>query len=332
MGDEQAARDFRLAALKIAGALVTALAFCFGVYALLEATRPLNGLISFSFLLLLPAAVSAFVAYVADPWSERSYKSYLMVPVWLLVAAIAASVVVLREGTICIVMLSPLWLASGAAGATATYRIRRRLTDGRAYCATLLALPLIAMQVEPLVPLPTETRTVSRSVVVSAAPGRIWPFLRGIPDVHPDEGRWNLSQDLVGLPRPRGARLVGDSLGAERLARWERGIGFRERITEWAVDRRIGWRFEFGDTDGWAFTDRHLTPDSAYFRVVSGGYRLEPLGPRRTRVTLHTAYWMQTPVNAYSALWGELFLGDIENNLLAVVKRRAEAPADRENG
>jgi hypothetical protein len=29
------------------------------------------------------------------------------------------------------------------------------------------------------------------------------------------------------------------------------------------------------------------------------------------------------PVNGYSALWGKLFLGDVENSLLALIKQRA---------
>ena len=35
---------------------------------------------------------------------------------------------------------------------------------------------------------------------------------------------------------------------------------------------------------------------------------------------------MQTPVNGYSRLWGEIFLGDIEKNLLVLIKQRAERP------
>ncbi len=65
-------------------------------------------------------------------------------------------------------------------------------------------------------------------------------------------------------------------------------------------------------------------PDSPYFRVTDGGYRMTPLGDDRTQLSLDTRYWMRTPVNSYAALWGELFLGDMENNLLAMIKQRAE--------
>jgi len=320
-------RDRRTAALRMFGALSVAAAFGLGAYALLEATRPRNGLVSFSFLLVLPAAISAFVAYVADPWGERTLRAYLQVPFWLGLAVVLLSIFVLREGVICILILSPLWLASGMAGAAMTYRIRQKLHDGKTYCAALLALPLTAMQIEPFVPLPEASYTVTRAILIAAPPAQIWPLLRGIPDVHPGEGRWNISQDLIGVPRPIGARLVGVGIGAERHAVWEHNISFKERIIDWEPDARISWRFIFDTVDAWGYTDRHLMPNSAYFRVTQGGYQVVPLGSNRSRVVLETSYWIKTPVNAYSALWGELFLGDLENNLLALVKQRADSMA-----
>lgn len=320
-------RPLRPAAIRIAAAIAVALAFTLGVYLLLEAARPETGLIGFSFLLILPAAVSAFVCYIADPWKERSRRFYLMMPLWLLGVVVVASLFILREGVICVVLLSPLWLLSGIAGAALAYSLRRRTAPDPAdtfRSVAWLAMPLVAMQVEPYIPLPADTASVSRSIVVNAEPDRIWPLLEGIPDVRPGEGAWNITQDVIGVPRPLGARLVGRGIGADRLASWGDRVRFRERINEWEPGRRIGWRFIFDDIEGWKFTDRHLMPDSSYFRITTGGYRLQRLGGGQTRITLETRYWLRTPVNLYSKLWGQLFLGDVENNLLALVKQRAE--------
>ncbi|HEX4738330.1 MAG TPA: SRPBCC family protein [Allosphingosinicella sp.] len=316
--------------LRIVAAVSVALVFAFGVYLLLDATRPQQGLVSFSFLLVLPAAISAFACYVGDPLATRPRIFYLLMPIWLLLAVIVASVFVLREGVICIIILSPLWLISSWTGAAITWCARRRIRDhGTTYCSAALLLPMLVIQAEPYIPLPQADVAVTRSIVVNASPDTIWPLLRGIPDVHPGEGRWNLTQDVIGVPRPLGARLVGEGIGAERLADWGRNIRFRERITEWQPGSRIGWHFIFDQIDGWRFTDRHLMPDSPYFRVTTGGYRLESLAAGHTRVVLTTRYWIKTPVNAYSRLWGELFLGDLENNLLALIKGRAEAYPNR---
>ncbi|GGA36445.1 SRPBCC family protein [Sphingomonas psychrolutea] len=324
-------RDRRAATIRVSAAFGFALAFALGVYLLLEAARPDVGLISFSFLLILPAAISAFVAYVADPWKERTRRAYLMVPVWLLLVVIVASLVILREGVICVLILSPLWMISGLIGAEMTYRLRRRIgSNDKTYCSALLLSPLLAMQVEPYIPLPQTEATVTRSTVIAATPEKIWPLLRGIPDVQPGEGQWNISEDVIGIPRPLGAQLVGSGVGAERRANWGDNVRFRERVIEWQPERRIGWRFIFDDIDGWKFTDRHLMPDSPYFRVTTGGYTMQPLPDGRTRVTIHTRYWIQTPVNGYSQLWGELFLGDLEDNLLTLVKGRARAAGSAE--
>ncbi|MPT49167.1 MAG: SRPBCC family protein [Sphingobium sp.] len=318
-------RDRATAAYRIAAAFGVALAFALSVYTLLEVTRPSEGVIGFSFLLFLPAALCAFIAYVADPWADKKLTSYLMVPVILLIIVILVSVPFLKEGTICIVMLSPLWLGSGMMGASLTYWVRKRIANkGRTYCAALLLLPIMAMQVEPRLPVPVETASVSRSVIIHAKPAEIWPLLEGVPNVRSDEGRWNISQDVIGIPRPVGASLVGNGIGADRFARWQQGIAFRERITQWDMHRHIGWDFLFDDMTGWDITDRHLMPDSPYFRVESGGYRLRPIGPNRTEVTLETQYRMRTHLNGYASLWGELILGDLENNVLAVIRQRAE--------
>src|ERR1700761_3767859 len=316
-------RDARTAILRITAAIAPPAAFPPGTYALLDATRPDNGLINFAFLLVLPAAISAFLAYVADPWRRRSLQQYLLVPVWLLLAVIVLSLVVLHEGVICVILLTPLWLGSALIGAGLTYKLRHRLRAGRTYCAALLALPLVAIQLEPLVPLPEDRMMVTRAIEIAAPPARIWPFLRGIPDVQPGEGAWNVTQDVIGVPRPLGAWLVGDGLGADREARWAHNVAFRETITEWQEDVRIGWHFVFDDVAAWDYTDRHLMPNSRYFGVTDGRYRMEPLGPNRTRLFIDTEYRIQTPVNAYCALWGEFFLGDVENNLLAMIRQRA---------
>lgn len=132
---------------RILGAFGVALAFALAVYLLLESMR-FNGTISFTFLLLLPACLSAFVCYVSDPWAKRSLGQYMAVPFWLLLVVIVCSIFILREGTICVVLLSPLWLISGVIGAGITHKARRRTDEnrgGRVQASAILVLPLIAM-------------------------------------------------------------------------------------------------------------------------------------------------------------------------------------------
>lgn len=312
-------------ALRILAAFGVALAFALAVYALAALIEPEGGEIAFGFLVVLPAALSAFLCYVTDPLARRRLGQYLIVPVWLVLAASVVGFAVLREGLVCILILAPLWLAAGAFGAWLTFVLRKRLQQGRHYVSALALAPLFVMAGEAHLPRPEAEVTVSRSIVMAATPEVVWPLLEGAGEIGPEEGIWTLTQSVIGVPRPKSARLEGQGIGALRRAEWQRGIQFEEVITEWEPLRRIGWAFRFGDHQGWQITDAHLMPDSAYMQIRRGGYRLSPLPEGGVRVTLETTYWMRTPVNAYAALWGELLLGDLEGNVLAILKARAEA-------
>lgn len=319
------------AAVRIAGAIAFGLAFALGVYLLIETVDP-SGLISFTFLLVLPAAVTAFITYVGDPLAERSRGFYVSTtPFVLLGTVVVASIFILREGVICIVMLAPFWLGLSSLGGYLTWRLRRREepVENVFRASALLVLPLVSMQVEPMIPLARESASVTRSVVINADAATVWYHARGVRHVRQGEGQWNISQDLIGLPRPVGARLDREGLGAIRHVAWQEGIRFKEVVTDWLPARRIWWdfRFDAADMDAWAMQDRHLLPDSPHYRITDGGYVLEPLGGGRTRLTLTTRYWVQTPVNWYAHLWGELFVGDVSGNVLAVIRQRAEQPA-----
>ena len=170
---------------------------------------------------------------------------------------------------------------------------------------------------------------MTREVVVDAPPERVWPLLASIPAIRPAEGRWNLTRDVLGVPRPTEALLRSQQGRAVREARWDEDVRFEERILEVEPQRSIAWQFAFSDDSVRRHTDEHIAPDGAHMRIAFGGYRLSSLPAGRTRVTLETRYRLQTPLNAYAGWWGEFLLGDIQDNVLAIVKGRAEAPAPR---
>ncbi|WP_217644180.1 hypothetical protein [Sphingomonas sp. NFR04] len=147
----------RKAAIRVACALAAGLAFCLAVYLLLTAANP-SGLISFSFLVILPAAVTAFILGIADPFRERSRAFYTRkIPVALLVAVVSTSIVFLYEGILCIVMLAPIWYGLSTLGGVLAWRWFGPRDEGGGQTlrsTALLLAPVLAMQAEPYVPLP----------------------------------------------------------------------------------------------------------------------------------------------------------------------------------
>ncbi|MBC7986847.1 MAG: SRPBCC family protein [Sphingomonadaceae bacterium] len=310
-------------ALPALGIVVAAALLCFFLLEWGDGPGTVGSLV---FLVILPAALSAFLCLLIIPDSSESALPYFLIPVGLVAVAVIVGMVALGEALICVLLLSPLWLFAGWAGALYAHGLRsRRRGRNRLHASILLLIPFLALQVEQSVPRSWEEREVTRSIDIPAPPERIWPMLVSIADIRPHEGRWNVSQDLIGIPRPLSAAIRRDGEQARRLARWSEEVHFEEIVRTLVRNERLTWTFHFPDDSLRARTDRHISPRGDNLDVRTGSYRLVPLGNGNTRLILTTRYRLRTPLNDYSALWGELFLGDIQNNILAVIADRARA-------
>ena len=309
---------------RIAAAFLLALAIAFSAYCLISLSRSNSAVSSLWFLAVLPAFLSALICYIGDPKRVRGAGFYWAVPAALVLIVCAASVFILKEGAVCLVLLAPIWLVSGWIGAFILKRIRKRKIDPTLFNSSLLLLPLLAGVVEAQIPFPHQTFVVTRSIIIEANGNQIWPYAVANADIRPAEGRWTFSQNVLGLPRPRLSTIDREGIGAIRTAYWGDHIHFDEVITGWRPGRKLKWDFAFTNTSLQDYTDKHISPDGPILKIDSGDYTLERLGPNRTRLTLQTRYIAKTHANPYAALWGQVFLGDIENNVLAIIKHRVE--------
>lgn len=315
---------------KFVSATMVALAAALAVYILAEAGK--SGAIGYSLLVVLPATTSAFIGWIGSMGRNWSRGTYLSVPLWLAFVATAIGAVFLREGVVCLVMALPFWIGFGYVGLWPVYLYRRqqRHVDPAIFRAhAMLLLPFLALLVDQQFVPPRETRTVVREIVVDAPAAVAWPRLLVIPAISPDEGRWNISQDLLRLPRPVAAHLSGRGPGAVRNARWQDDIRFQEIVTEWRSQERLQWQFAFPDPSIHERTDRHIQPHGRHLWIDAGGYDLIPLTGGRTKIRLWTRYHLSTPFNAYAGWWGERILGDIQDNVLAVVAERIAKDANQ---
>ncbi len=304
----------------------SALCLAISAYLLINATKASNtSIASLWFLAVLPAFLCALICYLGDPDLDRGTNFYWTVPIVLVFAVDVGSPIILHEGAVCLIMLSPIWVVAGWAGAFLSRSRRRRRVDPNVFRSSLLLLPLMAGLLEGQISFPEDHVTLTRRIVVHATPEEVWPHAVANADIRDAEGEWTLSQNIVGFPRPRAAVLRGEGVGAIRTAYWAHQISFDEVVTEWRPGRRLGWKFAFGNDSLRNYTDKHISPDGQYLKIDTGGYTLQKLPSGDTELSLETNYIAKTHVNIYAELWGELFLGDVQNNVLAIVKQRAEA-------
>lgn len=283
--------------------------------------------VSLTVLCGLPFFLSALTAYLVKPNAGGFGGYYYWVPVWVTMGVLLLGGLLLREGAVCIIMVLPLWLPMAIWGSLTVRRYQREANQGADQLSVfdlnpLVFVPMVIIGMDIALPQAVSNYEVRRSIVLDASPDEIWPLLLKLDDISSDEGGWNLTQSVLQIPRPVSAVVTGTGEGAVRKAQWGANIRFEEHITSWDEGRHLSWQFVFPDDSISAYTDRHIHPEGQHLRLGEGGYDLELLGDGRTKLTLYTQYEAETPVNLYAALWGELFLGDIQSNILAILDQR----------
>lgn len=277
------------------------------------------------FLMLIPFALGG----LATGAGLKLYSSAgcIFAPLVLFAVIFPFVYLELAEGLVCILMALPFWLAAGLGGGLAAYLIRRREGQReatRTNVAALLAVPFAFIYAEEASPPEWQERVVMREVIIAASAEEVWPLLVAIPEISPYEGKPTFTHDWAGIPRPSEARLVQRTSGLVREAQWGHDIRFEERITALVPGEAIAWDFAFPDNSVQDYTDRHIAPDGPLLKIASGGYQIEAIGKNRVRLTLRTAYRMRSRLGWYLGWWGEVMLGDVQDNVLAIIKQRAE--------
>ena len=273
-------------------------------------------------LFVLPFTIGGLATLMTGQFGQP--KATVIVPLTLGVLIVGG--VVLREGMVCIAMLAVPWFFGALFGVLAVKGWRRAATRaaGAVRTFSLGVLPLIGLATEPLLPVTQETVTVTRSVAIDASAAEVWPVLLAMDAISEAEGRWTFAQSILRVPRPTSAVVVGEGPGARRLAEWGGRARFEEVVTDWQPGRAMAWRFRFPDDSIQRYTDRHISPEGPIVRIERGGYALTPDGAGGTVLTLTTTYRIETPLNWYGKLWGEVLLGDVQANVLRIVADRAE--------
>lgn len=272
-----------------------------------------------------PYALGALITFVGDLNGDRSEQYYSLVPIALVLGVLVVGGIIVREGLICIVLLAPIWIVGAYAGTESVQKLHKKFADQNKLNAALIAsLPLLILMADVFIPQQSKQFIVQRTITINASAEEIWPHLIHMENIQPTEGRWNIAQNVFQIPRPTLAIVVDSSTQPRRLAKWGDDISFEEHITDWTKNKSMTWKFVFPNDSVHKHTDEHISPDGRHLKIEKGGYELTPLEGGRTKLTLHTSYTATTPVNWYSAIWGEVFLGGIQANVLEIVKTRAE--------
>jgi hypothetical protein len=290
---------------------------------------PIVGVMSIAFIAVVPFAMGYLSVAVKARHSRVSIRDRVFVPWLVVVISLAASLALLWEGIICIVMLTPLALLCGTLGGLLAGSVVKPLhPQAAAFSMILIALlPVFVGPVERRVGAATDVRSVESQVVIRASAQTVWRNIERVRAIGPNElpRSWNRT---IGFPRPLEATLSHEGLGGIRHATFEGGVLFIETIDVWQPQQRLGFSIRADSQHIPATTlDEHVRVGGPYFDVLHGEYILETQPDGTLKLRLVSRHRVSTDFNWYARWWTDAVMRDVQRSILYVIRNRCEPAA-----
>ncbi len=261
-------------------------------------------------LTLLFPVVQGFALGLAMGRVRRRESVVASAIAFVAVTDILAAATVLREGVICLIIMSPLLFVAVGAGALLGRGLARVI--GRGAQASLAPLIVLAVVAEALGPQPVHSNIVVDEVVVNAPAEYVWRYVVSYPEntASPEYWLWR-----AGLPQPDQSVATEAAVGATRLCRFSGGYAFEERITELTPNEVMTF-------------DVTRQPDhpeiTGHFQFDRGQVRLQRNPDGTTTIIATSWYRLFVRPAAYFDLWTRDITRQVHFRVLNHMKALAE--------
>ena len=298
----------------------------------LTATSPLNSrliiVMSAAFVLAVPFSLG-YISIALRAREQRIGIGSAIVSPWIPVLLVMLGCELVGwEGTICIVMITPIAMFFGSIGGLIARAVVNPSRPKMAIMSIVLValLPFVLGAAEHQRPPIHDFRVVESDIVIHASPQTVWANIERVPRIEPSELPRSWNRD-IGFPRPVEATLSREGVGGVRHATFAGNVLFVETIDEWEPLHRLGFSIEADTKDIPPGTlDEHVTVGGPYFDVLHGEYILEPVADA-VRLRLISRHRVSTDFNWYATLWTDAVMRDVQRSILFVIKNRCEKAA-----
>jgi hypothetical protein len=280
-----------------------------------------------AFIYLAPLAVGAVTVYLAERQVRRTWGYYLASGFGATTLFVVGTLLILIEGWICAIVVIPLFGGIGMLGALVMGMVCRLTDWPKQTVYSLAALPLVFGAIEPTTGLPTRLRTIERTVVIDAPREIVWEQLMDVRDIRREEVADGIAF-RIGVPPPLSA--LSDAEDGQRVRRISMGkqVHFDQVETERREHEYVRWTQRFyPDSFPPGSFDEHVVMGGEYFDIDAVSYTLTPQGGQ-TRLQMSMHYRVSTRFNWYAEPVARIVLGNLEEVLLGLYRRRAEAQVE----
>ena len=278
------------------------------------------------FLFFGPVLVGMLSTYLSDVKRLES-KTYVFFFPWVpIFIFFLITIAIGMEGWACWLMILPFYLLAASAGGVAGADLKRQKDDNRRRLSiSLIAiLPFLVSPIEKMIGAIPGTYDAYTFIDIHANKGEIWNNVTRVPQIRKEQDKGWLT-DFLGFPRPIKAELNYEGVGASREAIFDKGLVFHEEVKEYEHQKKMRFSIKANPHEIPSTTmDQHVVIGGDYFDVLDGTYELEKLNENTYRLHLYSHFTLSTTFNFYASWWARWIMQDIQNNILQVVKQRAE--------
>jgi hypothetical protein len=284
----------------------------------------MKSLMNASVVILIPFFIGMLFEYLAslnEPnlsfW--RASKNAVFGSIFILVV----SVLVLREGVICLVMLGPLAFAALFAGSGVMQLICVYFWKPTNKIYSLSILPLLLYLVLPDFSRHEYGQT-QREMIIHASPEQVFKAINQIGPIQANEVP-NSFIFTMGFPKPIFGMTEQRAEGMVRTIQWERGVQFEERVKAIHPPYLLSWDYQFNPNSfPKGSLDDHVEVGGQYFDLLKTDYQLAKIDAHTTKLVLTIDYRVSTEFNWYSKLWIHYVLGEFSDVVMTIHKNRLE--------
>lgn len=296
---------------------------------------PINEVMSITFLGLLPIIIGYLTVRLMPRGRVRSKISAFFTP-WLTSFAILIITILLNiEGAICWVMIFPFFAIFAGIGGIIAYNFRKKsdiindndedILDGpnTFKVSILVLLPLFLGFIEGEKTQRRVDFNISQEIIIAAPVSKVWQSILNIHTIEHHETSRSFSS-ILGFPNHLETKLDTLKIGGKRVATYEKGLVFEEIITKYELEKLLVLDI---NTDPKKIPptvmDEHIVIGGKHLDILEDIYTLQALPEGKTRLTLSSRFFINTPFNWYSGIWATYLMNDILKNELNIIHKRS---------
>lgn len=267
-----------------------------------------------------------FLATLIDGFHERrSLRRCLAVANCAVLVVAAGFLLFALEGVLCLIMAAPIAFAVASVGGVMGYAVQKSLNwraeSPKLFCSVIVIAPL-AMGVEHALPPTLPLLEVRSSVIVDAAPEKVWRNVVSFAELPPPKEMLF----RLGVAYPVRAEISGCGVGAVRRCNFSTGP-FVEPIEVWDEPRLLKFCVTKNPKpmQEWTpYREVHAPHLDGYLESRAGQFRLVPLEGGRTLLEGTTWYYHHLWPADYWQLWSDIIIHTIHLRVLNHVKEQSE--------